>query len=307
MIVINQLEAVDGIAGAAVALGTFDGVHLGHQRVIGRAAACAKRTGAKSVVVTFGNHPLSILTPGHCPLLITAAAEKERLMAELQIDVLCRIPFTGDLLRLAPRVFIDRLLSVFLPAAIIVGPNYSFGYRGLGTPELLTEIGREKGFSVHVQEAVDVDGSMVSSTSIRHYIGSGDVSQAAKLLGRPFRLAGKVVDGDKRGRTLGFPTANIALPPEQLLPGDGVYAVYALIDGQRLPALANIGSNPTFLQQTRRLEVFILDFQSDLYGIELGVEFSRRLRSELTFTSVEALTERIALDVAEARAYFDGR
>lgn len=303
MKVITQLESVDNIARVAIALGTFDGVHLGHQRVIGRAVECARRVGGKSVVFTFANHPLSILAPAQCPPLITSLAEKERLLTEMNVDILCRIRFSDDLLHLTPHAFIDKLLLVFSPSAIIIGPNYSFGYRGSGTPQLLQQIGNEKGFSVQIQDAVYIDGQMVSSTSIRQCIGSGNVRQAAKLLGRPFTLFGKVIDGDKRGRTLGFPTANIDLPAEQLLPGDGVYLVYALLGRRRLPALANIGNNPTFKNQSRRVEVFILDFQGALYGRDIGIEFNHRLRPEQTFASVEALKERIALDVSEARRY----
>jgi riboflavin kinase/FMN adenylyltransferase len=305
MKVITRMESNDSFSGVSIALGTFDGVHLGHQRVIGRAVECANQSGGKSVVFTFENHPLSILAPHQCPPLITGLAEKERLLADMRVDILCRIPFTDDLLHLTPGEFVNKLLSLFSPAYIIIGPNYSFGYRGSGTPELLAQIGKEKGFRVEVQEAVYIDGNMVSSTSIRQCISYGNMEQAAKLIGRRFCLYGIVVHGDKRGRALGFPTANIQPSAEQLLPTDGVYAAYAIIGSQRLPALVNIGNNPTFDNQNRRMEVFILDYQADLYGQELGVEFFQLLRTEQAFSTVQELKERIALDVIEGKQYFN--
>jgi riboflavin kinase/FMN adenylyltransferase len=215
MKVITSMESSYHFSGVSVALGTFDGIHLGHQKVINRAVAFANQSGGKSAVFTFENHPLSVLAPHQCPPLITSLAEKERLLAELGVDILCQVPFTQDLLRLSPLEFVDKLLSVLSPSFIVIGPNYSFGYHGSGTPELLSQIGKEKGFAVEVQEAVYIDGHMVSSTSIRQSVSRGEVEHAAKLMGRQFRLSGKVIHGDKRGRTLGFPTANIQLPVEQ--------------------------------------------------------------------------------------------
>ena len=307
MRVITSMKFSEGLSQLCIALGTFDGVHLGHQRVIRRAIECAKNIGGKSAVFTFANHPLSVLAPDRCPLLITSAEDKQQLLDGMGVDILCRIPFDKQLLQLSPSQFVEQVLSNFQPSHIIVGPNYTFGYKGTGTPELLEIIGREKGFSVEVQEAVYVDGQMVSSTSIRQYIGHGNVEKAANLMGRPFRRSGTVVHGDHRGRILGFPTANMQLAPSQLLPGDGVYAVYATIGKQRLPALANVGDNPTFSQQCRRVEVYILDFTADVYGQTISVDFYSKLRSEQTFSTIDELKKRIALDVAEARQFFASR
>lgn len=307
MQVITRMESDGSFSGVSIALGTFDGVHLGHQKVIGRAVELAKQSGRESVVFTFENHPLSILNPHYCPPLITSLALKEQLLADMKVDILYRVPFTNDLLHLSPQQFVHKLLSLFSPAHIIVGPNYSFGYRGLGTPELLEQMGKAAGVAVEIQDAVYIAGNMVSSTSIREYITSGDLDQARKLLGRPFSLSGKVIHGDGRGRTLGFPTANIQLPGNQLLPADGVYAAYALISSQRWKALVNIGNNPTFSNQVRRVEVFILDFQGDLYDQEISVEFCKRLRGEVAFANVQDLKARITQDVLEGREYFKQR
>ena len=304
MKVITHMESNDRFSGVSIALGTFDGVHLGHQKVIGRAVEFANRSGGESVVFTFENHPLSILAPHQCPPLITSLAEKERLLADMRVDILCRIPFTNDLLHLTPEEFVNKLVSLFSPSYVVIGPNYSFGYRSSGTPELLAQIGKEKGFVVEVQEAVYIDGNMVSSTSIRQCVSNGNMEQAAKLMGRPFCLFGKVIHGDMRGRVLGFPTANIQPSAEQLLPADGVYAAHAIIGVQRLPALVNVGTNPTFNNQNRRVEVYVLDFQADLYDQELGVEFLKRLRGEQIFSSIQELKDRIALDVIEGKQYF---
>lgn len=304
MEVITHMGHSVKLSNVSVALGTFDGIHLGHQKVIGRAVALARGQGGTSAVFTFENHPLSILKPGHCPLLITSIADKERLIAKLGIDVLYCVPFNISLLKLTPVEFINQLSDLFTPTHIVVGPNYSFGYRGSGTPELLADIGQKRGFKVEVQDAVYVDGQIVSSTRIRESVSQGNVEQAAKLLGRPFQITGEVVHGDKRGRTIGFPTANIITPPDQLTPSDGVYAVRAFIDGKPRSALANVGSNPTFKNQMRRIEIYVLDFAADLYGQNLQLEFCRKIRDEITFSGINELKQRIMLDVDEARQFF---
>lgn len=304
MKVFTRMESANNIERVAVALGTFDGVHLGHQKVICRAVELARQSGGKSTVFTFANHPLSILAPHNCPPIIISSPEKQRLLIELGVDILYSVPFNKALLRQTPVQFIDNLLALFSPSHIIIGPNYSFGYCGQGTPELLQEIGEEKGFQVEVQKAVYLDTHMVSSTAIRTSVAQGDIEQAARLMGRPFCLSGIVIHGDKRGRTIGTPTANIQPEPEQLLPSDGVYLVYAILGTKRLPALANVGNNPTFANQNRRVEVHILDFQSDLYGQELRVEFCRRLRGENVYPTIRELQERISIDIAEARTFF---
>lgn len=306
MKVITQMEHTKKLPTVAVALGTFDGIHLGHQKVIGRAVELARQEGGKSAVFTFANHPLSILDPSAAPRLITGTEEKERLLMQMGVDLLYRVPFDAKLLQLTPFEFIDTLFLYFSPTHIVVGPNYSFGYRGQGTPELLRQIGNEKGFNVEVQNAVFLAEQMVSSTSIRQCISQGNIELAARLMGRPFHLSGTVISGDRRGRTIGFPTANLQLEPDQLLPADGVYAVFAWVGSRKVLALANVGNNPTFANQTRRLEVHLLDFDADLYGQELAIDFCRYMRGEQAYPSIHELQERIALDVLEVRRFFDG-
>lgn len=304
MKVFTRMESSGICHPTSIALGTFDGIHLGHQKVIGRAVDLAKRAGGKSAVFTFENHPLSIIAPEKCPALITSNEDKEILLSALGVDILYRVPFTSDFVQLTPLLFIDRLLSLLSPAHIVVGPNYTFGYRGSGTPELLKDLGEQKGFQVEVQEPVSIDGQMISSTSIRQSVSQGDVDIAHRLMGRPFSVRGKVVHGDHRGRTLGFPTANLEIGDQMLLPGDGVYAANALFADTVVRALVNVGNNPTFSNQIRRVEVYLLDFIGDLYGKILTVEFCKKMRSEQTFSDIRELQTQIELDVVNARRFF---
>lgn len=288
----------------AVALGTFDGIHLGHQAVIAHAVERARATNAKSAVFTFSNHPLTIIDPKKCPPLISTYEDKVRLIAAMGVDVLYMVPFDQDLLHLSPQDFICELLKIFTPGCIVVGPNYTFGYCGKGTPLLLQQVGKERGFTVEVQPAIAIEGQLVSSTRIRNSVAAGDMLIANKLLGRPFRLTGTVVPGDQRGRKLAAPTANLQVDVHQVLPMDGVYVVYAILGSQRLPALANIGTNPTFMVSERRIEVFILDFAGDIYGQTLAVDFLCYLRAEITFPDASQLQEQIVSDIAAARKIF---
>lgn len=289
--------------GAAVALGTFDGVHVGHQRIIGQAVALAHRAGTVAAVFTFSNHPMTVLHPEHSQVLLATQADKERLLAALGVDVLAAVPFDAALFTLSPAAFVrEVLVAKFNPRWVVVGPNYTFGARGRGTPAVLTELGRQCGFTVAVQEGVYVNGVMVSSTVIRQRISRGDVADAAKLLGRPPHLKGTVIAGEGRGRRLGYPTANLSVPADLVLPGDGVYAVKATLDGQRWYAgAANMGTNPTFGHEQRRLEVHLLDFAGDIYGRTLTVQFIQRLRDEIAFTDAAALKAQMAVDITQIR------
>ena len=307
MEVITHINQSVRLANVSVALGTFDGVHVGHQKVIGRAVTLAKQQKGISAVFTFANHPLSVIMPSQCPPFITNLADKERLIAKLGIDVLYCVPFNLELLKLPPIDFINLLSNLFTPANIIVGPNFTFGYRGSGTPELLAKFGEKMNFKVEVQDAVYVEGDMVSSTRIRNFIREGNVEQAYKLLGRPYHITGKVVHGDKRGRTIGFPTANIMAPSCLILPRDGVYAVRSIVNGNHHHGLANIGTNPTFNNQERRVETYILDFAADLYGQSIQVDFCKKIRNEIKFPGISELKQQILQDVDEARQFFSGK
>lgn len=291
-------------AKTAVALGTFDGVHTGHQMIIGQAVDLAKSSGTTSVVFTFSNHPLSIIDPSRCPPQIVTPEYKAELIAELGADILLTIPFTKEFLQLSPERFINLMLEYLDPSFLIIGPNYHFGYKGAGTPETLTSAGKSHSFQVIVHPAVYVDDIIVSSTTIRQYIQEGKVDQAARLLGRHPRFHGPVTTGEGRGKGMGYPTANLAINEGLVIPGNGVYAVYVHLGDKRYKGVANIGVNPTFQGKSRRIEVFVLDFAGDLYNQFITVDFLQKLRDERTFTNVDELTAQIQLDINVAHKYY---
>lgn len=294
-------------SGIAVALGTFDGVHIGHQQIIKRAIELAKKSGGTSAVFTFSNHPLSIIAPERCPLQVITPEYKIEVIRELGIDVLLNIPFTPELLTLPPTAFLDLLQENLNPSYIIVGPNYSFGYKSAGTPKVLKSAEQQYGFKVEVHPAVYLDDKLVSSTAIRQKIMEGDVSGAARLLGRKLRIEGEVTTGQKRGRKLGFPTANLVTDPGLAIPADGVYAVYAHVEGITYRGVANIGNNPTFPDLERHVEVHLLDFTGDIYSKTLIVDFVHRIRGEIAFHNADELKEQIQADIRslESMASFD--
>jgi len=288
-----------------IALGTFDGVHKGHQQVIGAAIERARAIGGTSLVFTFSNHPLSVVAPERCPVRLMSNEEKENVMQSLGVDVLVNIPFTKEVLSIGAEDFIRMLIEAYEPKFVVVGPNYTFGYKNQGNSELLKEFGRKYGFEVKIHDAVCDTDNLISSTLIRGYINDGNVEKTTDLLGRDFRLTSTVVHGDERGRTIGFPTANLDLPPEAAVPNNGVYAVRAITaDGKVHSAVANIGTNPTFNGIYRHIEVHILDFAADIYGQELTIEFLAKLRNEQKFSGIEALVNQLHQDVETAKKYF---
>ena len=213
-----------------IALGTFDGIHMGHQKIISRAVDLAKQINGTSVVFTFSNHPLSVVAPQRCPLQLVTQDDKAELISELGVDILLTIPFTADFLQLSPASFIDLVLKNLSPKHIVIGPNYYFGYKGTGTPEILQISGRQYGFNVEVHPTVYVNNTIVSSTLIRQMITDGNVAQAAQFLGRPVTINGIVIHGAKRGRELGYPTINMEISNQFVMPADGVYAVSLTIE-----------------------------------------------------------------------------
>lgn len=285
----------------AVALGTFDGVHVGHQRIINRAIEYAKEQNGISVVFTFSNHPLSVVAPERCPLQIITPEYKSKILSRMGVDVLLSIPFTPQFLKLSPEAFLQLLQDNLNPDYIVVGPNYSFGYKSAGTPELLKAAGKAGRFQVEIHSPVYVDSQLVSSTLIRQLAGDGDVSQAAKFLGRPLRIQGEVVHGDQRGKLLGYPTANINIASGMVIPANGVYAVSISYDHKCFDGVANIGTNPTFEGTERRIEVHLLNFAGNLYGRTIELDFLEHLRGEKTFSSANELKDQIHKDVGAAQ------
>lgn len=288
-------------AGSVVALGTFDGVHIGHRKIIQTAVTLAKQLKVPSVVFTFSNHPLTFICPEKAPLQILSSLSKIEQIEKLEVDILLNISFTPELLSLSPTDFIQLLTLKLRPIYLVVGPNYTFGYKGVGTPDFLNSMAEAYNYKVKVPEAVTSNNQLVSSTLIRQMIKEGNIQKANQLLGAPFTIIGTVVEGDKVGRQIGFPTANLDIPMGMIVPCNGVYAAKVAVHNHQYNALLNIGTNPTFGEKNRRLEAYLLDFSGNLYGQDIAVSLLHRLRGEIRFPSVEQLQHQIAIDVQEAR------
>ena len=287
-------------------IGVFDGVHRGHQHLLKRVVEEASREGMLSGVLTFVNHPRSVLVPDTCISYITSVEDRLTLLKEAGIDMVIPLHFDMELSRLRAHEFTGLLQERLRMAGLVMGYNFAMGYKREGTPETLATIGNEQGFFVNVVDAVSVEGGRVSSTVIRDSVTAGDVAGASELLGRPFSLCGKVVVGDGRGKTLGFPTANLDYSEDRLAPGNGVYATWACVGDDRYMSATNVGVRPTFGENERTVEAFLLDFDGDLYGKDITLEFVGRLRDELRFESAEALVTQMHVDVEQARETLKG-
>jgi riboflavin kinase/FMN adenylyltransferase len=286
---------------SVVALGVFDGIHLGHREILARAVERARAEGLVSVACTFDRHPMEILQPERAPLPITTLEERLELMGATGIDATLVLPFTRELAGLEPEAFVkDVLLDRLHARVVVVGTDHRFGRGARGDPRLLETLGARLGFAVDVVLPLRIDGEAVSSTEVRAALQRGDVERAARLLGRPYTVCGEVVRGAGRGRTLGFPTANVRTDRPLIVP-TGVYACRARCGDAAHRAMVNVGNRPTFEGQTYAIEAYLLDFSGDIYDRPLCLEFHRRVRDERKFPSVEALKEQIARDVELAR------
>lgn len=295
----------------ALALGTFDGVHAGHRVVIGRALAYARERGLTSAVVTFDRHPLSVVDPSRVPRLLTSNEEKIRLIEELGPDELILLPFDADFAALSPTEFCRDLLSGRLGArVVVVGENFNYGARGAGDVAQLRACGAASGYDVDVCPLVTERGEAISSTRIRRLLHDGALEEVREILGRPPSAVGVVVHGDKRGRMLGVPTANVDVEAGTIFPGRGVYVARALVAGTWHRAAVNIGHNPTFQSRDEPIthvtvEAFLLDFAGDIYDREIRLDFLHKIRDERRFDSVEALVAQMRLDIDSARGLDD--
>jgi riboflavin kinase/FMN adenylyltransferase len=300
--------APGGWGRAVVTIGVFDGVHRGHQEIIGHAVKRAKELGIQSVVMTFDPHPSEVVRPGSHPPILTEPPRKAELIEQLGVDALCVQPFTLDFSRLSADEFVHDVLVANLHAAlVVVGENFRFGHRAAGDIALLQRLGRSFGFGVEAAPLLTDDSTVFSSTYIRSCVDAGDVQAAARALGRPHRVEGVVVRGDRRGRELGFPTANLLTGAYAAVPAEGVYAAWLVRGrGERLPAAVSIGTNPTFAGQERRIEAYVLDFEGDLYGERLALDFAVRLREQRTYSGIEPLVVQIQEDVAQTREALTG-
>ena len=293
---INELR--DRIFASCATIGNFDGVHLGHQKLIARVRDRARILKISSVVITFDPHPLRVLVDKKTPPFITLTEQKLELISKLEVDYVLCIKFTKDLAALKPEEFVQKYLVNGLKLKeLIIGYDYAFGKGRRGNFELLNKLGEKFGFAVEQLSPVMVDGAIVSSTRIRDMVQAGMVWEARKLLGRFYRVQGKVITGQKRGGPLlGFPTANICLKDE-LFPKTGVYAVWVEVLGQVYPGVANIGYNPTFGNDYLSVEAHILNFKQNIYGQDIRVHFVQRLRSEKKFSGLDELKKQIKADI----------
>ena len=280
-----------------IALGMFDGVHLGHASVIHHAIDKAKGIDGTAIVFTFSNHPLTVIAPDAAPLMIGSRNLRRDIFSDMGVDVLIEIPFTKEFSKKSPEEFLELLRDKIAPAYVITGPNYTFGRFGRGNGRMLLREAENYGFKAEVCQAFTLDRKTVSSSRIRALIAAGDLSSANQLLGRNFIYAGEVVNGDKRGRKLGFPTANIEIADNRAMLPNGAYIVRVRVRGKIFNGIANVGDNPTFKVARRRLEVFIDEFSDNIYGEEIFVSFVSKLRDEKVFASVEELKAQLNEDL----------
>lgn len=286
---------------AAVALGVFDGVHLGHRAILGLAVSHASAAGMQSIACTFDPHPMEVLQPGRAPLPITTLDERLALIEGCGLDLAVVLPFTRELASMEPEAFVTDVLVTRLGARdVVVGFNHRFGRGARGDAAMLRSLGERLGFRTHVAEPLVVDGVAVSSTEIRAALQRGDLAMAGRLLGRAYTLSGSIAHGAGRGRTLGFPTANI-VPTRPVLVAPGVYACAAEVAGRKERSVVNVGVRPTFGETALAVEAYLLDFVGDLYGQTMTLTFVSRIREERRFPSVDALKTQIQADAEEAR------
>jgi riboflavin kinase/FMN adenylyltransferase len=315
---VQRWRGLDSLPGGwgrcVVTVGVFDGVHLGHQELIHRAVSLAHERGLPSVLLTFDPHPSEVVRPGSHPAQLTTLRRKAELVEALGIDVFCVLPFTPELSKLPADEFVHEVLIEKLHvAAVVVGENFVFGHGATGTVDQLSRLGHRFGFVTEGAKLVTVpnaqpgDEITFSSTYIRACIDAGDVRAATAALGRPHRLEGIVVRGDRRGHELGFPTANLSTPRYAAVPADGVYACQfsLLSNGGPRKAAVSVGTNPTFSGRERRVEAFVLDVEADYYGQRVAVDFVERLRDMERFPSSEALVEQMHRDVERTRTVLD--
>jgi riboflavin kinase/FMN adenylyltransferase len=293
--------------GTVVTVGTFDGVHLGHRRVLKEIAARAERAGRRSLLVTFDPHPMEIVNPQAAPPLLTLADERTEYLAQCELDLVAFVRFTRELSQYSPETFVQLLYHRFHMRELVIGHDHGFGRGRAGDVALLRRLGASIGFDVDVVDEVDVDGRPVSSTLVRRAVAGGDLDTAARQLGRRYSFIGRVVQGKRRGRRLGYPTINLALPdPRKLMPPDGVYAVVAEWNGGRAGGMLHQGPRPTFADADRSIEVHLFDIEANLYDQPVKVSWITRMRDVRGFASATELKRQLDKDFAAAEAALTG-
>ena len=304
MKVFNSLEEINNIEPTVVALGNFDGVHKGHQQIIGRTVKSAEAAGLKSAVFTFSNHTRTLLKNLPAVKNILYPEEKAAVMEGMGIDYMFNIPFTKEVMSMSPERFVKEILvDAFRIREAYCGFNYSFGYKAQGTPEVLMHEGLKHGFGIHVQEPYMIDGIVVSSTYIRQLISEGRMEECTRFMGRMYSIGGEVVVGNKLGRTIGFPTSNVMIDESMASPPNGVYITYCSYNGVKYPSITNVGVKPTIGTYSKNVETHIFNFDKELYGKQIRVEFVKQTREERKFSGLEELSRQIESDCIMAKAY----
>lgn len=302
MEIIRDINSAHLTRPTVLTIGAFDGIHRGHQYLVRRVIVRAQELGAASALVTLHPHPRVVLRPTSSLRYLSTIEERLDWLAPLGLDYAIVFPFSLETSQMRARAFVELLVTRLRLVEIFCGKDFALGYKREGNVEFLRALGQEHGFAVTVVEPQTFEGEIVSSTRVRELIEQGAVAQATRLLGRYPSLRGRVIEGDKRGRTLGFPTANLAIAERRLVPADGIYAVRVKIGDRWYGGAANIGIRPTFDKGQRLVEVYVLDFEDDLYDQVIEVQFIKHLRAEMKFESVDALIAQMQRDVVETRA-----
>lgn len=306
MEIFETLDAVSGIRPSAVALGNFDGVHLGHQELIKKTVEKARREGLAAAVFTFSNHPKDLLPKEKKVKNILVREDKEKLIASLGVDYLFNVPFTKAIMTMSPQDFVKKLLvDKFNMKAAFCGFNYHFGYKAAGNPEVLRSLGETFGYQVTEISPYKIKGEVVSSSLIRTLIASGQVEKCRTYMGRHYTIGGEVVVGNRLGKKLGFPTSNLVIDPDMVTPPNGVYVTYCTYNGVRYPSVTNVGIKPTIGHYNKNVETHIFNFDKELYGKHIMVEFLKKTRDEVKFDSVRELSEQIVRDCRDARVFHE--
>ncbi|NWF63993.1 MAG: bifunctional riboflavin kinase/FAD synthetase [Chloroflexi bacterium] len=303
----RSLEEVS-LKNSYLTVGVFDGAHRGHREIIHKLVKDAHARNSPAAVLTFDPHPASVLS-GREIRCLTTPDERAELMAELGVDVVVTQRFTRDLSTVPAQEYMSRLKTHLGLAHLLIGYDFALGKGREGNAPRLTEIGLELGYTVEIVPALSDESGVISSTEIRKLVSVGNMTEAAKLLGYPYRMSGEVIHGAGRGKKINFPTANVAYAQSKAIPPNGIYACWARLGNERLMAATNIGLNPTFTPErtTPSLEAYLLDFDRDIYGESLTLEFIKRLRDEIRYTTVEALIEQIHKDVEQTRAILSAK
>lgn len=314
MEIFNALEEINNIESTALALGSFDGVHLGHQELIRRTVERAKEKGLASGVFTFSNHPKNVIQGKDAVRNILYKREKETIIESLGVDYLFDIPFTNEIMTLPKEDYVKKLLVDTCKAKVVAcGFNHRFGYKAEGDTKALQELGEKYGYEALIMEPFVIDGNVVSSSLIRTLVASGRVDKCPTYMGRYYAINGEVVVGNRLGRTIGFPTSNLMIDFSMVTPPNGVYVTYSTYNGKRYPSVTNVGIKPTvdgpkgedLKSRIKNVETHIFDFDNELYGKTITVEFLRKLRDEVRFDDMKELSEQIVRDCREARRYHE--